>query len=107
MPSPFPGMDPFIENQKWEDFHTRFLTAVSDALVSSVRPFYTVEVERRIYFAAHLSPPAGHGVEVRCRLPIRRVCKIVSLNRRNIFAQPCSSVAAERRVLGKTLQSRQ
>jgi hypothetical protein len=46
-------MDPFIENQKWEDFHTRFLTAISDALVTSVRPFYTVEVERRIYLEAH------------------------------------------------------
>lgn len=21
MPSPFPGMDPFIENQRWSDFH--------------------------------------------------------------------------------------
>lgn len=49
MPSPFPGMDPFIENQKWEDFHTRFMTAVGDALVASVRPKYIVEVERRIY----------------------------------------------------------
>ncbi len=53
MPSPFPGMDPFIENQKWEDFHTRFITAISDAIVASVRPRYTVEVERRIYLETH------------------------------------------------------
>lgn len=28
MPSPFPGMDPFIEQQYWEGFHTRFVTAL-------------------------------------------------------------------------------
>lgn len=49
MPSPFPGMDPFIESQKWEDFHTRFITAIADALVPAVRPNYIVDVERRIY----------------------------------------------------------
>jgi len=52
MPSPFPGMDPFIENQKWEDFHTRLMTAIGDALVPRVRPRYTVEVERRVYLEA-------------------------------------------------------
>jgi Protein of unknown function (DUF4058) len=49
MPSPFPGMDPFIESLKWEDFHTRFMTAIGDALVPVVRPKYVVVVERRIY----------------------------------------------------------
>ncbi len=49
MPSPFPGMDPFIESQKWEDFHARFVTAIGDALVPVVRPKYIVDVERRIY----------------------------------------------------------
>ncbi len=53
MPSHFPGMDPFIESQKWEDFHTRFITAMGDALVPSVRPKYVVEVERRVYLEAH------------------------------------------------------
>jgi len=42
-------MDPFIESQKWEDFHARFATAIGDALVPSVRPKYIVDVERRIY----------------------------------------------------------
>ena len=49
MPSPFPGMDPFIENQKWPDFHTRLITAISDALLPAVRPKYVLEVERRVY----------------------------------------------------------
>jgi uncharacterized protein DUF4058 len=49
MPSPFPGMDPFIEDQEWEDFHTRFNTVLSDALAPGVEPRYFVRVERRIY----------------------------------------------------------
>jgi hypothetical protein len=49
MPSPFPGMDPFIEDQEWEDFHSRFNTALSDALAPGVEPRYIVRVERRIY----------------------------------------------------------
>jgi hypothetical protein len=30
MPSPFPGMDPFLEQQViWHDFHERFLPAAA------------------------------------------------------------------------------
>ncbi|KAA1261719.1 hypothetical protein LF1_42740 [Rubripirellula obstinata] len=53
MPSRFPGMDPFIESQMWEDFHTDFIAAIRQMLVPSVRPKYFVEVERRIYLEAH------------------------------------------------------
>src|SRR5437762_4934215 len=55
MPSPFPGMDPFIEDQEWEDFHSRFNTALSDALAPGVEPRYIVRVERRVY--------VEHGLE--------------------------------------------
>lgn len=49
MPSPFPGMDPFLECQEWEDFHTRFNTVLSDSLASRIGPRYVVRVERRVY----------------------------------------------------------
>jgi hypothetical protein len=49
MPSAFPGMDPFIEGHRWEDFHTRLIPALSDALVPLVRPRYVVQVEERVY----------------------------------------------------------
>ena len=49
MPSIFPGMDPFIEGADWEDFHSRFITAIGDALVPNVRPDYAVRTERRVY----------------------------------------------------------
>ena len=49
MPSPFPGMDPFLEAQEWEDFHTRLMTAFSDRLSPAVEPDYLIRVERRVY----------------------------------------------------------
>ena len=33
MPSPFPGIDPYLESQGyWPDFHARFITYCRDAL---------------------------------------------------------------------------
>ena len=49
MPSPFPGMDPFLEGAEWEDFHTRFNTAISEYLATRVEPRYLVRIERRVY----------------------------------------------------------
>ena len=46
MLSPFPGMDPFIENQEWEDFHLEFLAAIRASLSRRVRPRYVV---RRVH----------------------------------------------------------
>jgi hypothetical protein len=42
-------MDPQLENQEWQDFHTRFNLAISDALAPRVEPRYVVRVERRVY----------------------------------------------------------
>ena len=49
MPSRFPGMDPFVEGQVWEDFHHRFIEEVSVQLVPQIRPRYLVRVEKRVY----------------------------------------------------------
>ena len=49
MPSPFPGMDPFIEGQVWEDFHHAFIESIREALTVHVRPRYVVRVEVRVY----------------------------------------------------------
>lgn len=49
MPSPFPGMDPFVEMQEWSDFHARYMTVLSELLTPQVRPRYVVRVERRVY----------------------------------------------------------
>ena len=49
MPSPFPGMDPFIEGQKWQDFHTSYVTVLRELLMPNVRPNYDVSVEEYVY----------------------------------------------------------
>ena len=49
MKSPFPGLDPFIENQEWTDFHHALIEMISELLVPEVEPRYLVRVERRVY----------------------------------------------------------
>jgi hypothetical protein len=42
-------MDPFIEGQRWRDFHTRFITALGEFLTQQVRPYYIVNVKEYVY----------------------------------------------------------
>ncbi|MBE9109022.1 DUF4058 family protein [Nodosilinea sp. LEGE 07298] len=50
MPSPFPGMDPYLEQATfWSSFHSRLIVALADALAPQLRPRYYVEVETRTY----------------------------------------------------------
>lgn len=52
MPTPFPGMDPYLERRGlWEEVHTRLIVALADVLGPLVRPRYRVAVERRVYLA--------------------------------------------------------
>jgi hypothetical protein len=49
MPSPFPGMNPYLEqNDTWEDFHHNFMTRAQAALSSQVGPNYLVKIEVRL-----------------------------------------------------------
>jgi len=50
MPSPFPGMNPYLEqSDAWEDFHQSFITHARDILAAQVGPNYLVKVEVRLY----------------------------------------------------------
>ena len=50
MPSPFPGMNPFLEQPSvWHDFHTRFAVALADQLSALVGTAYLVRVEEHVY----------------------------------------------------------
>jgi hypothetical protein len=50
MPSPFPGMNPFLEHDDaWHDFHEKFLPAVAERLVPQVRPNYIVKLDEHVY----------------------------------------------------------
>lgn len=49
MPSPFPGMDPYIEGQLWPDFHHDFITELRRALLPALRPRYLVLIQEHVY----------------------------------------------------------
>ena len=55
MPSPFPGMDPFIEAQRWEGFHTSLNVHIKEAINEVVPPPYAADTESRVV----LSRPWG------------------------------------------------
>jgi len=49
MPSPFPGVDPYIEDQHfWPDFHHRFMTYWCDFLLEQLPTNYDARLEERI-----------------------------------------------------------
>ncbi|GAB4293698.1 MAG: DUF4058 family protein [Oscillatoriaceae cyanobacterium] len=51
MPSPFPGMNPYLEHPDfWPEVHHRLIAIMMEALVPQVRPKYRVAIEKRIYF---------------------------------------------------------
>lgn len=52
MPTPFPGMDPYLERRGlWEEVHTGLIAEIQQFLGPLVRPRYRVAVERRVYLA--------------------------------------------------------
>lgn len=60
MPSPFPGIDPFIEGQLWSDFHTSFIAALRDDLMPKLLPRYVAILEERIYVESEPEQPRIH-----------------------------------------------
>jgi hypothetical protein len=50
MPSPFPGMNPFLEqDDAWHDFHEKIIPAIAERLVAEVRPAYIVKIDEHFY----------------------------------------------------------
>ena len=53
MPSPFPGMDPFLENPGiFPDFHDSFITYLRENLQANLPPPYYAALGRRIWIEA-------------------------------------------------------
>lgn len=48
MPSPFPGMDPYLEGYLWPDVHHRLATQISDQLTPQLRPRYVARIEIQV-----------------------------------------------------------
>lgn len=70
MPSPFPGMNPYLERPiEWDSFHPNFITAAHFALTAQVRPHYAVRIETRMYIH---EPPADRRYFGTSDLSVRR-----------------------------------
>jgi hypothetical protein len=53
MPSPFPGMNPYLEQEDaWHDFHERFIPLLATILGSQLRPRYIVKIDEHVYVHA-------------------------------------------------------
>ena len=54
MGSPFPGMDPFLENPAyWPDFHSRFINYWCEAVADALPPNYEATLGERVYLMEH------------------------------------------------------
>ncbi len=50
MPSPFPGMNPYLAHPAlWSGVHHRLITAIANDLAPQIRPKYIVAIEERVY----------------------------------------------------------
>jgi Protein of unknown function (DUF4058) len=57
MPSPFPGMDPFLEKpSSWADVHHELISVIRATLTDLLQPRYFVQIEERVYISTEDDP---------------------------------------------------
>ena len=57
MPSPFAGMDPYLEEpNEWGGFHSRFITALSDHLMDAVAPNFFAHIVEHFWLTTSDDP---------------------------------------------------
>jgi Protein of unknown function (DUF4058) len=72
MRSPFPGMDPYLEQEVvWHDFHERFIPAAAAHLASQVLPRYIVLIDENVYL--HEMPQEESRLAGRPDLSVARI----------------------------------
>lgn len=63
MPTPFPGMDPYLERRGiWEQVHTTLIVDIQRFLTRLLRPHYHVGIEERTYLAVLPSDDQSTGM---------------------------------------------
>src|SRR5207248_3904973 len=71
MPSPFPGMDPYLEDPGlWPDVHHGLISQMQAVLNAQLRPKYVVRVEERVYVSDE-DDPGREGIIPDLRLAAR------------------------------------
>jgi hypothetical protein len=64
MPSPFPGMDPYIESSgRWGDFHGSMIAAMRKALNERLPDGYAAEIELYVWFNEPDAQERGRQIE--------------------------------------------
>ena len=98
MPSPFPGMDPYLEHPgRWPDVHHRLISIASDLLTAQLRPRYFVRVEERVYLSDLQDP--GRAVIIHDM----RIVSTSSAERQPTIRSDSSVVATVEPVIATTL----
>ncbi len=65
MPSPFPGMDPYLEGEMWQEFHDRLANQISVQLMPLLSPKYVALLAKR-----YVIDRSGLGI---FNLPLERI----------------------------------
>ena len=56
MPSPFPGMNPYLESpDRWPTVHNRLIVGLADLLTPRLLPKYQVDIDKRVYEVSGLN----------------------------------------------------
>lgn len=58
MPSPFPGMDPYLEGSTWMNFHGQLCAEIARQLGPKLRPRYLARLTERFFTEISLDPAA-------------------------------------------------
>ena len=68
MPSPFPGMDPYLEGSLWMSVHTQLSAEIARQLAPKLRPRYLALTNERFVYVAKTEisrpQPADSGIAV-------------------------------------------
>lgn len=68
MPSPFPGMDPYLEEPHlWPGVHANLIVAMQELLNRRLRPHYVADIEERVYLRPESDPDETHERRVEIR----------------------------------------
>jgi len=71
MPSPFPGMNPYLESDEvGPDLHQRLIVNMADALADQVDPTHLVKIEEQLY--VQQTPESTHRAGPRADVGIKR-----------------------------------
>ncbi len=76
MASPFPGMDPYLEGDMWQEFHDRLANQISMQLLPLLQPKYVALLAKRYVFDRAAVDVLGLPPEQRVVYPDVHVVKI-------------------------------